>query len=172
MHFVHLVIPNMSKAPEKQLTSTVILTRITKFWGQDSEQLQRAWVKENSDLSQWHEIPNILQQVHCCFFQSVSGQLIDKRIGKETEWQYLIFISRVSAWAALLDQKLWFQRLHTSYLATAPTEPPTRLQNHIRGNFSQIHPRCKVTHSSLYIVLCFGIISFKFTLPLVGSGGE
>ena len=128
MHFIHPVIPNMSKAPEKQLTSTVILTRISKFWGQDSEQLQRAWVKANSDLSEWHEIPNILQQVHCCYFQGVSGQPIDKRIWKEAEWQYIIFISRVSAWAALLDQKLWFQRLHTSYLATSPTEPPTRLQ--------------------------------------------
>ena len=61
---------------------------------------------------------------------------------------------------------LWFQRLHTSYLATSPTEPPVRVQNHVRGNFSQIHPRCKVTHSSLYTVRCFDITSLKFTLPL------
>ena len=49
---------------------------------------------------------------------------------------------------------------------------PNQATDHIRGNFSQTHPRCKVTHSSLYIVFCFGIISFKFTLPLLGSGGE
>lgn len=50
---------------------------------------------------------NILQQVPCRFLKGVSGQsMTDKKTCKETPWKYIIYVSKATARAALLDPKL------------------------------------------------------------------
>lgn len=54
--------------------------------------------------------PNILQQVYSWFLQGVSGQsMTDTKMWKETAWKYIIYVSKATTWAALLDQKLLSQ---------------------------------------------------------------
>lgn len=64
--------------------------------------------------------PNTLQQVRGWFLQGVLGQsMTDMKMWQETAWKYIICVSKVTAWAALMDPQLLSQ-------ITPATFPPAR----------------------------------------------
>lgn len=73
--------------------------------------------------------PNTLQQVHSWFLQGVLGQsMTDMKMWQETAWKYIIYVSKVTAQAALMDPKLLSQ-------ITPATSPTNQVRESHNGQF-------------------------------------